>query len=76
MSMSSVFRPFRAGASDGYNDPGRRHARKTRVALPWADMWLPRWGDVASHMEFVRVRNSEPPGPFLSPELVQLRTAC
>jgi hypothetical protein len=25
-------------------DPGRRHARKARGALPWADMFRPRWG--------------------------------
>ena len=37
----SMFRPFRAAVSDQYRDPGRRHARKTRVALPWADMFGP-----------------------------------
>ena len=41
----SKFRPFRAAVSDQYRDPGRRHARKTRIALPWADMFGPFRGE-------------------------------
>ena len=41
---TSMFRPFRAAISAGRSNPGRRHARKTRVALPWPDIWLPLRG--------------------------------
>ena len=74
LSTLSMFRPFRAGVSDGYNNPGRRHARRTRVALPWADIWLPLRGDAASHIESVRV-NKIQSGYTTSPASATARPA-